>query len=147
MSVDGQQVGGTLTAQAMRASGQSDTITVNGNWGPGDHTVTVDFLNDLWEGTAETDRNLHLDGASYNGAALDGVSQTLYMGGPVSFDFADDVPAAVAAKNRLRARKSRTPPGGGDGGSGSVTVGSGSDALVLNVSGHEFNGGAEYTSG
>ena len=32
--------------EALHASGQHDTVTVLGNWGRGDHSVTVSFLND-----------------------------------------------------------------------------------------------------
>src|SRR5690242_15708117 len=58
ISVDGQQIGGTLTASAWHSAGQSDSITVLGNWGPGSHQVSVNFLNDAWGGTATADRNL-----------------------------------------------------------------------------------------
>lgn len=45
MQVDGKQIGGTLTASALHGSGQSDTVTVLGDWSRGNHTATVTFLN------------------------------------------------------------------------------------------------------
>ena len=51
-------VDGTLTAGALHATGAHDSVTVLGNFTPGPHTVAVDFLNDTWGGTPETDRNL-----------------------------------------------------------------------------------------
>ena len=64
--VNGVQVGGTYTATALHAAGQSNTLTLNGIWG-GTPTVTVNFLNDAYAGTAATDRNLYVDGITYNG--------------------------------------------------------------------------------
>src|SRR5918998_1341509 len=75
--VDGKQVGGTFTAKALHGSGQSDTLTLKGDWGPGDHKVEVKFLNDAWGGTAATDRNLHIDSAAYNGKAVAGAAQAV----------------------------------------------------------------------
>ncbi len=43
VSVDGVQVGGEFTASAWRSSGQSDTLTLRGDWGPGEHKVEVTF--------------------------------------------------------------------------------------------------------
>ena len=66
VSIDGVQVEGTLTAGALHALGEDDTVTVLGNFTPGQHTVTVDFLNDAWGGTPDTDRNLYVEGVSLN---------------------------------------------------------------------------------
>ncbi|WP_267361208.1 MULTISPECIES: carbohydrate-binding domain-containing protein [unclassified Methylobacterium] len=66
VSVDGHQVGGVQTAHASHAAGQSDTLTVKGDFGSGDHAVSVSFLNDFYGGSADTDRNLYVDGASYD---------------------------------------------------------------------------------
>jgi hypothetical protein len=68
--VDGEQIGGVFTASAERQFGQHDTIWISRDFGPGAHTVTVDFLNDDWGGTAETDRNLYVEGAWFNTAML-----------------------------------------------------------------------------
>ena len=87
--VDGVQIGGVLTASATRASGGFDTVTVRGDFAPGRHTATVGFLDDAWGGTAATDRNLYVAGATYNGAALPGVELALYKSGPMSFGFTD----------------------------------------------------------
>src|SRR6478735_7238808 len=65
VSIDGVRVDGTLTASALHASGAHDTVTVLGNFTPGPHTVAVDFLNDTWGGTPETDRNLYVDSVSF----------------------------------------------------------------------------------
>jgi hypothetical protein len=76
--VDGKQVGGTLTAQALRGSGQSDTVEIKGDWATGNHNVSVKFLNDLYHGSPTTDRNLYVESATYNGAAVPGSKLDLY---------------------------------------------------------------------
>jgi hypothetical protein len=53
VSVDGAQIGGTLTAVAVRGSGFEDLVNVFGNWATGAHTATVNFLNDITPGTEQ----------------------------------------------------------------------------------------------
>jgi hypothetical protein len=89
VSVDGTRIGGTFAASAWRSAGQSDTLTVRGDWGPGEHRVEVTFLNDRWDGTADADRNLHLDGATYNGEALAGAAAALMSTGSAGFVFSE----------------------------------------------------------
>ncbi len=48
VKVDGRQISGTLTAQVLHSQGQSDTITVKGDWGPGAPKVEMLFLSDAW---------------------------------------------------------------------------------------------------
>jgi hypothetical protein len=87
--VDGQQIGGKLTASALKSSGQADTLTVLGDWAAGAHQVQVQFLNDIWAGTPETDRNLYVEGASYNGVELAGATLAFGMNGSQGFGFTD----------------------------------------------------------
>ena len=89
VSVDGHQVGGVLTATTAHGSGKSDTVNVLGNWAAGAHTVTVNFLNDAWGGSANADRNLYVDGAAFNGAAVSGAAMALTASGPKSFGLTD----------------------------------------------------------
>ncbi len=89
VSVDGRQVGGVLTATSPHGSGRSDAISVLGNWAAGAHTVTVDFLNDAWGGSAAKDRNLYIDGATYDGAGVTGAAAALLVNGPHSFTLTD----------------------------------------------------------
>ena len=97
VSVDGKQVGGTFTASASHAAGQSDTLTLKGDWAAGNHAVSVKFLNDAWGGTAATDRNLHIDSATYNGKAVAGAAQVVGDNAtPGAFSFTE---AAAAPAN------------------------------------------------
>ena len=81
VSVDGQQVGDTLTASATHAAGQRQVVSLMGNWGTGLHTVSVNFLNDANAGTSETDRNLYVDHVTYDGAKSGRNALTLLSGG------------------------------------------------------------------
>ncbi|MFC0388996.1 carbohydrate-binding domain-containing protein, partial [Muricoccus vinaceus] len=121
IKVDGVQVGGVLTASASHALGQSDTVTVKGNWGSAAHKVEVSFLNDAWGGTSSTDRNLYVDSITYGGKAVP--SSTVMIGKPETVAFTTPAAAVV-------------PPLGGT----STTIGNGSDALVLKISEDAYNG-------
>lgn len=125
VSVDGRQLGGTLTAKALHGSGQSDTVTVKGDWAAGTHSVVVNFLNDAYGGTASADRNLFVDGATYNGTAVTGAGISLYSAGGKGFSFTE------------AASTSPTPVG--------TTIGSGSDRIVIRLSEDAWQGDAQYT--
>ena len=84
VSVDGKQLGGTFTATASHAAAANQNFTFKGDFGTGAHAVAVNFLNDAWGGTAATDRNLYVNGITYNGAAT-GQSATLGVTGPQAF--------------------------------------------------------------
>jgi len=118
VSVDGNQIGGVQTAQASHSLGQDQNFLVNGTFGPGQHTVTVNFLNDAYGGTPSTDRNLYIDSATYNSVAatsklvlLSDGSQSLTVG--------------------------QYPP--------TVTIGSGPDTVSLLVSEDNWLGDAQFT--
>ena len=114
VSVDGKQLAGTFTAQALHSAGQDQTFTFKGDWAPGTHTITVNFLDDAYGGTATTDRNLYVDGVTYDGTNT-GQSAALLSSGPQSFSITDTTPVAPLAP-------------------APVVTGSGSDALVLSIS-------------
>jgi hypothetical protein len=80
--VDGVQIGGTLSASAIAGSGQADTITLRGDWAAGVHNVQIQFLNDAWGGSFDTDRNLYVEGATYNGSAIMGGTSSFIRTGP-----------------------------------------------------------------
>ncbi len=87
VSVDGTQVGGVQTAVASHTAGLAQEFDVSGNWAAGTHQVAVDFINDAWGGTATTDRNLYVDSASFNGAALLNSPIEQYSNGPATLFF------------------------------------------------------------
>ena len=83
--VDGNRLGDAQEVTASRASGQSQEFTFNGAFGNGPHAVTVSFLNDAYAGTAATDRNLYVDGITFNGAAVPNASAALHSAGDANF--------------------------------------------------------------
>ncbi|MFC7542855.1 carbohydrate-binding domain-containing protein [Siccirubricoccus deserti] len=114
ISVDGKQVDGTLTAGASHAAGLNDVITVKGNWGAGAHKVTVNFTNDAYGGSSAADRNLHVDGITFNGVELAGSSADLYSNGPADFAFSKAAvvtppPVAEPPVTTTPARRRRPP--------------------------------------
>ncbi|MCJ2038757.1 hypothetical protein MKK55_07285, partial [Methylobacterium sp. J-059] len=70
--VDGHQIGGTLTTSASHAAGQTQDITLTGAFGTGAHDIAVQFLDDVYGGSATADRNLYVHLVSLNGHTLAG---------------------------------------------------------------------------
>ncbi|WP_135466638.1 carbohydrate-binding domain-containing protein [Crenalkalicoccus roseus] len=128
VKVNGVQIGGTFTASATKTSGLHDTLTLRGDWAPGTHKVEVVFLNDAWGGSKALDRNLYVEGASFNGQAVAGASLALERNGPASFSFIET------------AGGSATPPASG----ATLSAGTGPDALVLKISQDHYLGDAQY---
>lgn len=143
VSVDGQALGGTLTASALRASGTADTITLRGDWGQ-QVTLAVNFLNDTWGGTPQTDRNLFLLGVSFNGEEL-GTTADIMSAGQRSFTLSDptlppipSLPAPVAARLLEGTAAANTLTGGagddiirGQGGADALTGALGEDTFIF----------------
>lgn len=86
LSIDGQIQGGTQTATALHSMGQAQTFAVEGSFGAGAHTETINFLNDAYAGTTDTDRNLYVQGISYNGVANTDGSAALFSSGADNFN-------------------------------------------------------------
>ena len=72
VSVDGQQVGGVMTASALQSSGDSNVFTLTGDWGQGAHDVQVQFLNGP---------NLYVNTIGYDGTTYAGTGSALTAGG------------------------------------------------------------------
>jgi hypothetical protein len=92
--VDGKQVGGTFTAKALHNSGQYDTLQIKGDWSAGNHNVSVKLLNDLYGGSPSADRNIYVESATYNGAAVSGSNLYVNAPGPKGFTVTDTGTAA-----------------------------------------------------
>ena len=116
ISVDGQQVGGVNTATASHALGQSQAFAVGITLSTGTHEIGVTFINDAWGGTASTDRNLFLTGATLDGNPVAGTTASLFSNGTTSFGVVE---------------KSATP--------------SAPSTLTLNVSEDAWKGDAQFT--
>ena len=95
VAVDGQQVGGTYTAAAQHGA-DTDSLTLQGDWGSGPHDLTVSFVNDAYGGTPETDRNLYVEGVTYDGTAAPNASATLLSNGAADLGFGGDAGPGTA---------------------------------------------------
>jgi len=122
VSVDGKQIGGTQTAMASHASGADQTFTVKGSFGVNQHSVGVNFLNDAYDGTPETDRNLYVDAASYDGTTVSPGTLRLMSGGMQFLTVGTAAPVFATLK-----------------------AGSGSDVVALKVSEDAYKGDAQFT--
>lgn len=86
VAVDGRQQGGVQTAGAAHGLGATGAVSFSGDFGAGPHSVAVSFLNDVWDGPGK-DRNLYVDGVSFNGAAAGGTA-AFYWNGSQTFAIA-----------------------------------------------------------
>lgn len=98
VAVNGVQTGGTLTASESHSVGQDTAVTLTGNYGA-DPTVVVTFTNDLNAGVG-ADRNLFVDGMTYDGIAQTG-SASLYSDGSAAFALHGSVTPASSPKATL----------------------------------------------
>jgi hypothetical protein len=139
VSVDGKQLGGTFTAAASHAAGASQNLTFKGDFGSGQHAVSVNFLNDAYGGSAATDRNLYVNGITYGGVAT-GQSGVLFSTGPMAFTVSGGTtPSVSETGDHGSLAKSLSAAGtytvGGDtfvltsGNAASVTLGTGASQI------------------
>lgn len=68
VTIDGKPIGSVETITALHGKA-TQTVSFSGDFGSGQHTVGLTFINDLWQGTPATDRNLYLEGATFDGIA------------------------------------------------------------------------------
>ena len=101
VAVDGQQVGGTYTADALHSAGASDVVHLTGDWGSGSHDVKLSFLNDAYNGTAETDRNLYVNSISLDGTTYAGTSAAMMTNGAQSFSIGGNDPTTSAPADQF----------------------------------------------
>lgn len=83
VSVDGVSLPGVFSTTASHAQGSWQEVDAWGNFGIGPHTVQLTFLNDSYQGTAATDRNLYVQNVALNGSVL-AVNQSLLSTGATS---------------------------------------------------------------
>src|SRR5690349_19539710 len=75
LDVDGVQIAGPTSVQALHSDGSIEEIAYTGAFGAGPHTIAINFINDAYGGTADTDRNLYVEGITYNGTDYSGQGQ------------------------------------------------------------------------
>ena len=82
VSVDGVPIGGVLTTTGTKKAPQ--TIVLPASLPRGNHAISVDFLNDLYAGTASNDRNLYVQSIAVDGVQRYG-SAALYSTGSQTY--------------------------------------------------------------
>lgn len=146
VNVDGQQIGGVQTVTASQSAGQTEPFTFLGDFAPGEHNVTVSFVNNFIYPGLSGDRNLYVDGVTYDGQTVSSSTTPLYETalyppnstegntyGNTTFQVNDTtaIPAGAAPQ-------ATTTPA-------AVSVGSGADTLVLNMAEDPYQGDAQFT--
>jgi len=97
VKVDGKQVGGIYTATASHAAGASQSVSLAGNFGSGAHTVAIDFLNDLYGGTPQTDRNLYVQNVAIDDQPM-AAALNFYSAGTQTVSGSDGPPGTITMK-------------------------------------------------
>ena len=77
VAIDGTTIGAPQTVTALHGGGATQSFAFDQALTPGTHDVAVSFLNDAYDGSANTDRNLYIDGLSVGGTAVAGAAATL----------------------------------------------------------------------
>jgi uncharacterized protein (TIGR01370 family) len=139
VAVDGKQLGGTFTTTALHASGASQPFTFKGDFGAGQHAVAVKFLNDAYAGTAATDRNLYVNGVTYNGTNTNQSAALKSVGAKTFAVSGGTTPAVTETGDHGSLQKSLSQTGtytvGGDtfvlstGNAAAVTLGTGASQI------------------
>jgi len=145
VSVNGVQQGGIQTAQATNSApyapllAQSQVFDIMGSFAASTDVVTVNFLNDLYGGSATADRNLYVLGAQLNGVAVVGSALNEVSAGPQSFSIIVAPPQAmIVAPPPPVIVTSPTVPA-------PTVIGSGPDTLALTISEDAYLGNAQFT--
>ena len=81
VSVDGKQLGAAQTVTASQPTSHAETFSFSGSFGPGSHTIAIDFSGDT--GTAA--QNLYVGGIDYDGKHYAADTATLTKGGIATF--------------------------------------------------------------
>ncbi len=77
IAIDGKTIGTPQTVTALHSAGATQDFSFSQALTAGTHDIAVSFLNDAYGGTANTDRNLYIDGASVDGTPVSGVANIL----------------------------------------------------------------------
>ena len=146
VNVDGQQIGGVQSVTASQSSGQTQAFTFQGDWAPGQHNVTVTFANNFIYPGLSGDRNLYVDGVTYDGQTVSNTTTPIYES---PFFPPNSTTGNIYGNATFSVNDSTALPAGFTGNPtttpAAVSIGSGSDTLVLNMAEDAFEGDAQFT--
>ena len=146
VNVDGQQIGGLQSVSASHAAGQSEQFTFQGDFGQGQHNVTVTFANNFIYPGATADRNLYVNGVKYDGQTVSSSTTPIYQSPffPPNSTTGNNYGNAIFSVNDTTSIPAGATPQGTTT-PGPVSVGSGSDTLILNMAEDPYQGDAQFT--
>lgn len=89
VDVDGKALGAAQTVTASQQGGRAEVLSFAATFGPGSHSIAIDFVSDNFSGAGAATRHLHVDGIDNDGqhyaaetaAPLKGSSATFTVGG------------------------------------------------------------------
>jgi beta-glucanase (GH16 family) len=93
VAVDGTQLGLAQAVTALHGGGASQAFGFPAALSVGSHDISISFLNDLYGGAADLDRNLYINGATAGGIAVPGAAFSLLSTGTHHFSVV--IPPAV----------------------------------------------------
>jgi hypothetical protein len=146
VNVDGQQIGGVQTVTASQSAGQTETFTFEGNYAPGTQDIAVTFGNNfIYPGTTG-DRNLYVDGVTYDGQTISTTTAAIYNSPlvPPTSTVGSMYGNVVYTVNDTTAIPAGAPPNPTVS-PAPVSVGTGADTLVLNMAEDPYQGDAQFT--
>ena len=133
--VDGKQVGVIQQAFGSHSQGQVDNLSLVGHFGADPHTVEVQFVNDAYGGSPDADRNLYVEGITFNGT--DYAGQSAFNNAQNGQPDADPNAAEMYVNGSVVFS-------GVTGGSNPSPPPSGSSTVVLHLSEDAFQGDAQF---
>jgi hypothetical protein len=83
--VDGKAVTTPQVVTALHDANATQGFTFTGNWGAGNHTIGIGYVNDAYGGSASADRNLYIDGVTLNGSSVFSGVKELYSDGTENY--------------------------------------------------------------
>jgi uncharacterized protein YdeI (BOF family) len=146
VNVDGQQIGGLQTVTAAKDAGEDQTFTFQGNYAPGPHEITVTFSNNFLLPDQSGDRNLYIDGVTYDGQTVSSSTTPVYQSpvfppnstqGDILGNATFSINDTTTVPSDAQSTPTTTPS--------AVDVGSGADTLVLNMAEDSYEGDAQFT--
>jgi Ca-dependent carbohydrate-binding module xylan-binding len=142
----GNRFGPAQTVTASQSAGQTEAFTFKGDWTPGPHDVAVTFANNFLYPGSSGDRNLYVDGVTYDGQSVSNSTTPIYTSplfppNSTNGNYYGNTTFSVNDTTSVPSGSGPTPTTSPS----AVTVGSGSDTLVLNMAEDPYQGDAQFT--
>jgi dienelactone hydrolase len=83
VTIDSQILTAAPTTVTAAHGTDAQSFNFLGHWGSSSHNVEIGFVNDLYDGAGDTDRNLYVEQVSYNGHSAMSQVQPLFWEGSI----------------------------------------------------------------